>query len=88
MMKVKLECCNVRMEKITDCFEGSGKLPFGYKIWLYDGRVFAYFKVRSISDLKELNKGLKRIKNIEFRYHRIEKVESWLKKITLNLLKN
>lgn len=88
MMKVKLECCNVRMERIASCFERSSKLPFGYKIWLYDGSVFAYFKVRSILDLKELNRRLKRIKNIRLRHHRIEKVESWLKKLSFNLLRN
>ncbi len=87
-MKVKLECRNIRMAKIAGLFERYGKLTSGYKIWLYDGSVFAYFKVRSISDLKELDKRLKRMKNIRIRYHRIEKVESWLKKLILNILKN
>lgn len=89
MMKVKLECRNTRMEKIVNCLEKLSKRPSGYKLWLYDGRVFAYFKVKSVSDLKELTKRLKRIKNIEFKYHRIEKVGSWLKKfLAFNLLKN
>lgn len=88
MMKVKLECRNIRMEKIARCFERSSKLPFGYKIWLYDGRIFAYFKVKSISDLKELNKRLKRVENTQIMYHRIEKVKSWLKKPLFNLLRN
>ncbi len=84
MLKVKLECRNTRIEKIANCLE---KLS-GYKIWLYDDRVFAYFKVKFISDLKDLNRRLKH-RNIEFKYHRIEKVESWLKKLLkYNLLKN
>ena len=85
MMKVKIECINTRIEKIAYCLE---KVLSGYKIWLYDDRVFAYLKLKSISDLKELNKRLK-CKNIEVKYHRIEKVESWLKKLlTFNLWKN
>ena len=87
-MKVKLECCNVRMEKIVQCFERSGKVPFGYKIWRYDGRIFAYFKVKSFSDLRQLTKRLKRIKNIVINFHRIEEVGSWLKKIKFNPWKN
>lgn len=80
-MKVKLECKNVRMEKVAECFERSHKLPSGYKLWLYDGRVFAYFRVRSISDLKQLTNKLKRIKNIELNFHRIEVGASWLKRV-------
>lgn len=80
MMKVKLECRNTRIEKIANCLDRFGKLPFGYKIWLYDERVFAFFKVKSVSDLNELTRRLKRIKNIQFKYHRIEKVESWLRR--------
>lgn len=79
-MKVKLECYNAKMEKIAACLERSGKLPFGYKLWLYDGRIFAYFRVKSISDLKQLMKRLKRIKDIELNFHRIAQEGSWLKK--------
>lgn len=85
-MKVKLECCNVRMEKIAECFEKS-KLPSGYKLWLYDGRIFAYFRVKNISGLKRLTKRLKRI-NVELNFHRIEEEGSWLKKFSFNPWKN
>jgi hypothetical protein len=84
-MKVKVEFGNARMEKIADCLE---KLLSEYKIWRYDDRVFAYFKVKSISDLKKLTTRLKR-EEIEYKYHRIEKVESWLKKLLrFSLLKS
>lgn len=74
MLKVKIECRNVGCEKIANCLAKFGKnFPFRFKVWLYDGRVFAYFKLRSISDVNELTKRLKRIK-IDFTYHRIQKV--------------
>ena len=88
MLKVKLECRNVRMDKIAGCFERSRKLPFGYKIWLYDGRIFAYFKIKSFSDLKQLTKRLKRMKNIRINLHRIEEGGSWLRRIKFNPWKN
>jgi hypothetical protein len=84
MMKVKIEFGNVRIEEIADCLEEFSE----YKIWLYDDRVFAYFKVKSISDLKKLTEELE-LRRIEYKCHRIEKVESWLRKlIRFNLLKN
>jgi len=77
MLKVKLECRNVRCEKIANLLSRFRKtFPFGYKVWVYDGRVFAYFKVKSISDLNEFTRRLKRINGIEFNYHRIER--SWI----------
>ena len=77
MLKVKLECRNVSCEKIMNCLARFGKtFPFGYKVWLYDNRVFAYFKLRSISDLNEFTRRLKRMKKMEFNYNRIER--SWI----------
>jgi hypothetical protein len=74
MLKVKIECRNVGCEKVANCLEKFGKtFPFGHKVWLYDGRVFAYFKLRSFSDLNEFIKRFKRIK-VEFFFHRIQKV--------------
>jgi len=74
MLKVKIECRNVGCEKIAKCLARFGTPNF--KVWLYDGRVFAYFKLRSVSDLNELTRRFKRIKNIELNFHRIEK--AWL----------
>jgi hypothetical protein len=76
-MKIKIECRNTKMEKVAGCLE---KLLSQYKIWLYDDRIFAYFKTKSISDFKELTTRFKH-RNIEFKFHRIEKVESWLKRL-------
>lgn len=87
-MKVKLEIRNVRMNIIAEHFEVFGKLSSGYKLWLYDGRIFAYFKIMSNVHLKELIERLIEMKNIVIIFHRIEVKGSWLKNIRYNLLKN
>ena len=75
MIEVKLECKNVSCEKMANRLSKfRGTFPFEYKVWAYKDRVFAYFKVKSISDLNELKRRLKRIKKIEFTFHRIQKV--------------
>ena len=83
MLKVKIECRNVGCEKIANCLAKFGNS--NYKVWLYRNSGFAFFKIDSISSLKKLAQQLKRMKNLELKYHRIEKVkESWLRRI-LNL---
>jgi len=48
MIEVKLECKNVSCEKIANRLSKfRGTFPFGYKVWVYKDRVFAYFKVKS-----------------------------------------
>lgn len=47
MLKVKLECTNVRCEKITKLLTRFPRIfPFGYKVWLYDNRVFALLQTQ------------------------------------------
>lgn len=90
MMDVKLECTDVRTEELVNFLEKFGEsYSIEYKIWLYGGRVFSYFSIESVSVLNELTRRLK-LKKINFRYHRIEKVRSWLKKIksTFKVWKN
>jgi len=88
MLKVKIECRNVGCEKIANCLEKFRDSH--YKVWLYNDNVFAFFKIDSISSLKKLARELKRIKSLEIKYHRIEKVKkSWLGRIlSLNRSKN
>jgi uncharacterized protein with ACT and thioredoxin-like domain len=83
-MKVKIEFRNAKMVKIAECLEKS-KLDSGYKLWLYDSNIFAYFKIKDISDLKELIKKLKTMKNVRFIFHNIEEERTWLKKIRFSL---
>lgn len=78
MIEVKLECKNVSCEKIANRLSKfRGTFPFGYKVWVYKDKVFAYFKVRRIKDLNEFTRKLKRIKRIEYKYHKIERVSRY-----------
>ena len=88
MLKVKIECRNVRCEKVANRLAKFGVSPF--KVWLYNESVFAFFKIDSISSLKKLAQQLERMKNLEMKYHRIEMVkESWLRRISsLNRSRN
>ena len=80
MLKVKIECRNVGCEKIANRLAKFG--VDHYKVWLYNESVYAFFKIDAISSLKKLAQQLKRMKNLEIKYHRIEKVkESWLRRI-------
>jgi hypothetical protein len=74
MIEARLECEKVSCEKIANLLSKfRGSFPFGYKVWVYKKRVFAYFKVRCIVDLNSFNRKL-RMKKIKFKYHRIERV--------------
>ena len=75
IVEAKLECKNVSCEKIANCLSKSKRtFPFEYKVWVYKNSVFAYFKVRSMSDLNELARRLRRIKKSELTFHQIQKV--------------
>lgn len=81
MLKVKLECTDARVEEIANFLERFRQsYLLEYKVWLYGDRVFSYFSIESVSVLNELTRRLK-LKRINFRYHRIEKVRAWLKRI-------
>ncbi|MDI6826774.1 MAG: hypothetical protein QMD36_06390 [Candidatus Aenigmarchaeota archaeon] len=75
MIEAKLECKNVSCEKLANRLSKfRGAFPFGYKVWAYKDRVFAYFRVRCIMDLNEFTRRLRTIKNAEYQYHKIERV--------------
>jgi hypothetical protein len=71
MLRVVVECKNVRSEKIAKCLY---KLTDGFKLWMHDNVVYALFDVGSLLELKELSRELKRIKNIDFRFIKIRTV--------------
>jgi hypothetical protein len=71
MLRIIVECKNVRSEKIAKCLS---KLTDGFKLWMHDNVVYALFDVESLLELRELSKRLKRIKNVEFRFIKIRTV--------------
>lgn len=72
MLLAKIECKNITVEKLADYLADLTKPSF--RIWLYDKKVYAIFRVGSMSILKKLIEKLKRAKGLEFRFFRIEEV--------------
>jgi len=72
MFLVKVECKNVTVEKLAECLAKVVK-PF-FRVWLYDKKVYATFKVSSITTLNQLIKMLSEIKHLKFKFYRIERV--------------
>ena len=68
MLRVMVECKNVRSEKVAKYL---AKLTDGFKLWMHDNCVYALFDIESLIELRELSKNLKHIKNIEFRFIKI-----------------
>jgi len=75
MIEVRLECKNVKIEKIANWLSKFGK-SFEYKVWEYNNTIYASFKVSSLSNLDELERKLKQ-NRVEFRFSRINCVLSW-----------
>jgi len=73
MIKLRLEFRNV---KVREVFEVLRKLCRKFKVWRYDGIVFAAFNAKSISELNELEKNLKS-KRLDFCYSRIDFSLNW-----------
>lgn len=73
-MRVIVECKNVRSEKIAECLE---KLTDGFRIWMHNNAVYALFDVKSLIELSEISKKLKRIKGIEFRFIKMRSVSEY-----------
>lgn len=74
MLRVMLECKNARSEKIAKYL---CKLTDGFKLWTHEDAVYALFDVESLLELRELSKGLKRIKNIEFGFTEIRTLANY-----------
>jgi len=71
MLKVTVECKNVRSEKVAKYLS---KLTDGFKLWMHDNVVYALFDLSSLLELRELGKRLKRIRSIDFRFIKIRAV--------------
>jgi len=69
MLRVMVECKNVKSEKIAKYLT---KFTDGFRLWIHDSAVYALFDIGSLLGLRELSKRLIRIKGIEFRYVKIQ----------------
>jgi len=74
MLLAKIECKNITVEKLAEQLTEIAEQ--GFRVWLYDKKVYAILKVSSISVLKKLIEKLKEVKNLEFRFFRIEEVST------------
>jgi len=72
ILLTKIECKNITVEKLAEYLTEITEQ--GFRVWLYDKKIYAIFTVSSISILKKLVEKLKRVKNLEFRFFRIEEV--------------
>ena len=70
MMRITIECGNVKGERIAKHLD---RLTDEFRLWTYDGKVYASFEVESFSKLKEIRRRLKRIKDIELKFVKISK---------------
>ena len=53
-----------------------GTFNKGFKVWLHDKSVFAYFKVASVPELNKFTRRLKRVEKMKLKYRSIKKVVS------------
>jgi len=70
MLLVKVECKNVTVEKLAEIL--TKKAEQGFKIWIYEKKVYAVFRIGSITVLKRIIQRMKHIKRFKFRFFRIE----------------
>jgi hypothetical protein len=71
MLRVMVECKNVRSEKIAKYLT---RLTNGFKLWMHDNAVYVLFDIKSLLELRELSRKLKQVKSIEFRFIKISTV--------------
>lgn len=72
MLLAKIECKNISVEKLAECLAQIVE-PF-FRVWLYDKKVYAIFKVSSMSTLKQLISKLNAIEHLKFKFYRVEEV--------------
>ena len=70
MLLAKIECKNITVEKLTEHLTEIAEQ--GFRVWIYDKKIYVIFRVSSISILKKFVEKLKRVKNLEFRFFRME----------------
>jgi len=77
MMQARVECRNVKIDRILKCLAKFGKSS-EYKIWEYNDIVYLALKTGSILELMELMKRLKLV--CEVRFSRVDYTLPWWKK--------
>jgi len=77
MLRVMIECKNVRSEKIARHLT---KLTDVFKIWVHGNSVYALFDIGSLPKLNELGKRLRRVKNTELRFMKIGTLTNYEKR--------
>jgi len=76
MFKVMIRCKKLKSEKFAKILE---KVSSDYSIWLHNDAVYAFFRAKSFEQLSEVRVKLSRIKGIEYRFVKIQKVKrTWL----------
>lgn len=71
MLLVKAECKDIATEKLAEIL--SDYAEPGFRVWLYNKRTYAIFRLGSISSLKNLAEKFRELK-IRFSFYRIEEV--------------
>jgi len=71
MLLVKMECKNVATEKLAEILSDYTEPCF--RVWLYNNRTYAIFRLSSISFLKNLTEKFRDLR-IKFNFYRIEEV--------------
>jgi len=74
MLLAKIECKNITVDKLAEHLTEAAEQ--GFRVWLYYKKVYAIFRVSSISILKKFIEKLKRAKNLQFKFFGIEEVSS------------
>jgi len=71
MLLAKVECEKITVEKLMEFLVDTTEQ--GFRVWLYDKKVYAIFKTGSIATLRRLIESF-RANNVKFRFFRIEEV--------------
>jgi len=71
MLLTKVECEKITVEKLGEHLVYT--VEQGFRVWLYNKKVYATFKISSFPALKKLIENFK-ANNVKFRFFRIEEV--------------
>lgn len=71
MLLAKVECKKVSIERLAEIL--SEYTEPGFKIWKYNKKIYAMFRLSSLLSLKNLTEKLRELK-IKFNFYRIQEV--------------
>jgi len=71
MLLVKAEYKNIATEKLAEIL--SDHVELGFRVWMYNKRIYAIFRLSSISSLRILTEKFRELR-IKFNFYRIEEV--------------